>query len=146
MFTRSVSASPVRMASCRAKPQRAPIGIERWTRCQTEVRSHIAVLEQATMAIFEGYLGRPLYHRAAHAAEWLLALAERLAWREGSRVAHEMTSLFRTDAAFGLVHALHLSELIAAVYREAAQASVRQIPTGGWDAAGDDCPDVPPAA
>src|SRR5438876_5635496 len=78
MFTRSVSASPVRMASYRAKLQRAPTGIERWTRCRTEVRSHIAVLEQATMAIFEGYLGRPLYHRAAHAAEWLLALAERL--------------------------------------------------------------------
>jgi hypothetical protein len=45
-----------------------------------------------------------------------------MGWDEGSRVAREMTCLFQTTATFGLVQALHLSELIAAFYWEMARA------------------------
>ena len=67
------------------------------------------------MAAFEGYQSHPLCHRAEHAAQRLLAPAEVLAWREGACVTHAMASLFQTDTAFGFVHALYLSKLLAAV-------------------------------
>jgi len=72
----------------------------------------------------------------------LLALTEMMVWREGTHVAHAMAHLFHTAAAFGLVHALHLAELIAAFYREVVQAATGQTPTRGCDAAGDGGPDV----
>jgi hypothetical protein len=115
----------------RAQPQRVTTGSRRWTRRQAEVRGHIIVLEQATMAVLEGYMGSPLYHRAAHAAQQLLALAETMAWREGTRVAYEMVHLFHTTAIFGFVHAMHLSELTAAFYREMAQAAAGPTPAHG---------------
>ncbi len=145
MVTLSASTSPRRLAPHQAR-QHATTGLGRWTRCQTEGRGHVAVLEQATSAVLEGYLGEPLYHRAAHAAQRLLALAETMTWDEGSRVAHEMTCLFQTTATFGLVQALHLSELIAAFYREMAWVSAGQTPTRGRDATGDGGAEVPPAA
>jgi hypothetical protein len=37
-----------------------------------EVLGHLAILEQATRAVHEGYLGPPLYHQAAHTAQRLL--------------------------------------------------------------------------
>ena len=58
----------------------------------------------------------------------------------------EMTCLFQTTATFGLVQALHLSELIAAFYREMARVSAGQTPTRGRDATGDGGAEVPPAA
>jgi hypothetical protein len=107
---------------------------------------HIAVLEQATSAVLEGYLGDPLYHRAAHTAQRLLALAETMGWDEGSRVAREMTCLFQTAATLGLVQALHLSELIVPFYREMARASAGQTPTRWRDVTGDGGAEVPSAA
>jgi hypothetical protein len=145
MVTLSASTSPLRIAPYQAR-QQATTGLGRWTRCQTEGMGHIAVLEQATSAVLEGYLGDPLYHRAAHTAQRLLALAETMGWDEGSRVAREMTCLFQTAATFGLVQALHLSELIAAFYREMARASAGQTPTRGRDVTGDGGAAVPPAA
>jgi len=82
------------------------------------------------MAVLDGYLSGPLYHRAAYAAQQLLALTEMMAWREGTHVAHT----------------LHLAELIAAFSREVVQAATGQTPTRGCDAAGAGGPDVPPAA
>jgi len=143
MVTLSASTSPLRIAPYRAR-QQAITGLGRWTRCQTESRGHVAVLEQATSAVLEGYLGDLLYHRAAHTAQQLLA--ETMAWDEGSRVAREMTGLFQTTATFGLVQALHLSELIAAFYREMARASAGQTPTRWRDVTGDGGAEVPPAA
>jgi hypothetical protein len=93
-----------------------------------EVMRHIATLEQATRAVHEGYLGPPLYHRAAHTAQRLLALMQAMAWDEGTRLAHAIADLFQTATPVGLVQALHLSELIAAFYREMAQVSARQSP------------------
>ena len=92
-----------------------------------EVMGHIATLEQAARAVHEGYLGNPLYQQAAHTARRLLALVEAMAWDEGTRIAHEIMCLFQT-ATFGLVQALHLSELIAAFYRGMAQVSAGQTP------------------
>src|SRR5712691_3073471 len=120
MVTLSASTSPLRIAPYQAR-QHATTGLDRWTRCQTEGRGYVAVLEQATSAVLEGYLGDPLDARSAHTAQRLLALAETMAWDEAPRVAHEMTCLFQTAATFGLVQALHLSELIAAFYREMAR-------------------------
>src|SRR5262249_1763579 len=51
----------------------APRRIERH-----EVMDHIAILEQATRAVHEGYVGPPLYHQATHPAQRLLALVEAL--------------------------------------------------------------------
>jgi hypothetical protein len=135
MLTRFVAISPVRTEPQRALPHRATTGSGPGTRRQAEVREHLIALEQATIAAFEGYLSRPLYHRAAHAAQRLLALAETLDWREGRRVARAMVSLFQTDTAFGLVHALHLSELLAALYRAMTQAAAGQPPYGSSTAA-----------
>jgi hypothetical protein len=89
---------------------------------------YIATLEQVTRAVHEGYLGPPLYQQAAHTAWRLLALMETMAWDEGTRIAYEITGLFQTATTFGLVQALHLSELIAAFYRGMAQGSARQTP------------------
>ena len=83
MVTRSASTSPRRIAPHQAR-QQATTGLGRWTRCQTEGMGHIAVLEQATSAVLEGYLSDPLYHRAAHAAQRLLALVETMGW-DGTR-------------------------------------------------------------
>ena len=96
-----------------------------------EAMGHIASLEQATRAIHEGYLGPPLYHQAAHTAQCLLALMEAMAWDEGTRIAHEIVSLFQPTTPCGLVQALHLSELIAAFYREMAHTAVGQHPPEG---------------
>ena len=93
-----------------------------------EVMGHLATLEQATRAVHEGYVGPPLYHQAAHTAQRLLALVQTMAWDEGTRLAHEITGLFQTAPPFGLVQALHLSDLIAAFYRGMAQRSARQTP------------------
>src|SRR5215475_7940952 len=93
-----------------------------------EVMGHIATLEQATRAVHEGYLGHPLYYQAAHTAQRLLALVEAMAWDEGTRIAHEIACLFQTATTFGLVQALHLSELIAAFYWGIAQVSAEQTP------------------
>ena len=93
-----------------------------------EVMGHIATLEQAARAVHEGYLGHPLYHRAAHTAQRLLALVEAMEWDEGTRIAHEIACLFQTATTFGLVQALYLSELIAAFYRGIAQVSAEQTP------------------
>ena len=93
-----------------------------------EVMGHIATLEQAARAVREGYLGHLLYHQAAHTAQRLLALVEAMEWDEGTRIAHEIACLFQTTTAFGLVQALHLSELIAAFYRGIAQVSAEQTP------------------
>jgi hypothetical protein len=87
---------------------------------------HIATLEQAMRAVHEDYLGPPLYHRAAHTAQRLLALVETMAWDEGTRIAHEITGLVQTATTLGLVQGLRLSELIAALYRGMAQVSARQ--------------------
>jgi hypothetical protein len=89
---------------------------------------YITTLEQATRAVYEGYLGPPLYQQAAHTAQRLLVLVETMAWEEGARITHEITSLFQTDSPFGLVQALHLSELIAALSRELAHTSAGQHP------------------
>jgi hypothetical protein len=99
-----------------------------------EVMGHIATLEQATRAVHEGYLGNPLYHQAAYTAWRLVALVEAMAWDEGTRIAHEIMCLFQTATTFGLVQALHLSELIAAFYRGMAQVSAGQIPYTERDA------------
>jgi len=93
-----------------------------------EVIGHIVTLEQAARAVHEGYLGHLLYHQAAYTAQRLLALVETMEWDEGIRIAHEIACLFQTATAFGLVQALHLSELIAAFYREIAQVSAEQTP------------------
>ena len=93
-----------------------------------EVIGHIATLEQVTRAVHEGYLGHPLYHQAAHTVQRLLVLTEMMAWDEGTRLAHEIACLFQTATTFGLVQALHLSELIAAFYRGIAQVSAEQTP------------------
>jgi hypothetical protein len=93
-----------------------------------EVMGHITTLEQAVRAVYEGYLGDPLYQQTAHTAWSLLALVEAMAWNEGNRIAHEITCLFQSVTTFGLVQALHLSELIAAFYREIAQVLVEQTP------------------
>jgi hypothetical protein len=93
-----------------------------------EMLGHIATLEQATRAVHEDYLGPPLYHQAAHTAQRLLALVEAMEWDEGTRIAHEIACLFQTATTFGLVQALHLSELIAAFYRGIAQVSAEQTP------------------
>jgi hypothetical protein len=116
------------------RQQYTPGGIRRWTGDQTEILEHVTVLEQVTMAALEGYLSGPLYHRAAHAVQRLLALTETMAWCEGTHVAHAMARLFCSAAAFGLVQALHLSELLAAFYREMAQTSAGRPPSRGWDA------------
>jgi len=104
----------------------APRRIERH-----EVMDHIAILEQATRAVHEGYVGPPLYHQATHPAQRLLALVEALAWDEGIRIAHEITGLFQTAPTFGLVQALHLSELIAALYRAMAHTAAGPHPSEG---------------
>jgi hypothetical protein len=93
-----------------------------------EMLSHLTTLEQAARAVHEGYLGYPLYHLAAHTAQRLLALVEAMEWDEGTRIAHEIACLFKTATTFGLVQALHLSELIAAFYRGIAQVSAEQTP------------------
>jgi hypothetical protein len=93
-----------------------------------EMLSHLTTLEQAARAVHEGYLGYPLYHLAAHTAQRLLALVEAMEWDEGTRIAHEIACLFQTATTFGLVQALHLSELIAAFYRGIAQVSAEQTP------------------
>jgi hypothetical protein len=93
-----------------------------------EVMGHSATLEQVVRAVHEGYLGPPLYHQAAHTAQRLLVLVETMAWDEGTRIAHEIAHLFQSATTFGLVQALHLSELIAAFYREIAQVSAGQTP------------------
>jgi hypothetical protein len=110
--------------------------LRRWTHCQTEIREHVTVLEQATMAVFEGYLSGPLAHRAVYAVQRLLALTETLAWHEGTQVVHAMARLFYPTVAFGLIHALHLSELLAAFSREMTQVSAWLAPTRGEDAVG----------
>ena len=91
-----------------------------------EVMGHITTLEQAARAVHEGYLGNPLYQQAAHTAWSLLTLVEATEWDEGTRIAHEIACLFQTATTFGLVQALHLSELIAAFYRGIAQVSAEQ--------------------
>jgi hypothetical protein len=101
----------------------APHRIER-----QEVMGHIAILEQATHAVHEGYVGPPLYHQAAHTAQRLLALVEAMGWDEGTRIAHEIRCLFQTATLLGLVQALHLSELIAAFYRAMAHPAAGQHP------------------
>ena len=109
------------------------------TPCRIELQEmlgHITTLEQATRAVHEGYLGHPLYHQAAHTAQRLLVLVETMAWDEGTRIAHEIACLFQTATPFGLVQALHLSELIAAFYRGMAQASAEQTPYMERDARG----------
>jgi len=135
MLTRFVTISPVRMEPQRALPQRAITGRGPWAYRTAEARQHLMALEQATMAAFEGYLSRPLYHRAAHAAQRLLALADMLDWCDGTRVARTMVSLFQADTTFGLVHALHLSELLAALYRAMAQAATGRPPYGAPEVA-----------
>jgi hypothetical protein len=94
-----------------------------------EVMGHIATLEQAVRAVHEGYLGDSLYQQAGHTAWRLLALVEAMAWDEGNRIAHEITCLLQTAPTFGLVQALHLSELIAAFYRGIAQVLAEQTPS-----------------
>lgn len=101
----------------------APRRIER-----QEVIDHIAILEQATRAVHEGYLGPPLYHQAAHTAQRLLVLVEPLAWDEWTRIAQEIMALFQTATTFGLLQALHLSELIAAFYRAMAHTAAGPHP------------------
>jgi hypothetical protein len=93
-----------------------------------EVMGHLATLEQATRAVHEGYVGPPLYHQAAHTAQRLLALVQTMAWDEGTRLAHEITGLFQPTTPFGLVQALHLSDLIAAFYRGMVRRAARQTP------------------
>ena len=96
-----------------------------------EVMDHLATLEQATRAVHEGYLGNPLYHHAAHTAQRLLALVEALTWDEGTRIAHEIQGMFQTAPTFGLLQALHLSELLAAFYRAMAHtATGPHLPEG----------------
>lgn len=122
MLTHSASVSASRWESRQSRRQCVMPDRGAWThRRQAEVRQHLMVLEQATVAVFEGYLSHPLSDRAAHAAQQLLALAETLGWREGTRIAQVMASLFPIDTTLGLVHALHLSELLVAFYREMAQ-------------------------
>jgi hypothetical protein len=104
----------------------APRRIER-----QEVMGHIATLERATRAVHEGYLGPPLYHQAVHTAQRLLTLMEAMAWDEGTCIAHEIMCLFQTATAFGLVQALHLSELTAAFYRAMAHTSAGPYPPEG---------------
>jgi|RhiMetdeSRZDD1v2_1073273.scaffolds.fasta_scaffold29915_8 hypothetical protein len=116
------------------------------THCQTKIMGHVAVLEQAVMAVLEGYLSGPLYHRAARSAQRLPALTEMLGWREETRVAQAMVPLFHPAAAFGLVQALHLSELLAALYRAMASTAAGQPPPREWDAAERNAPALPPAA
>ena len=139
MLTRSASVSPVHIAPQRIRPPRTTTGSRQWARYQPAVLEHVAVLEQATLAVLEGYLGGPLYHRAAHAARQLLVLTETMAWHEGIRVARTTAHLFHSHAAFDLVHALHLSEMLAAFYREMARASARQTHTQGRDTTGGGC-------
>jgi len=57
------------------------------------------------MAVLDGYLSGPLYHRAAYAAQQLLALTEMMAWREGTHVAHtlHLAELFRLADQAGLL-------------------------------------------
>ncbi len=93
-----------------------------------EVVGHLAILEQTTRAVHEGYLGPPLYSRAAHTAQRLLALVQTMAWDEGIRLARAITGLFQTVTPFGLVQALHLAELLAAFYRGMAQGAAEQTP------------------
>lgn len=145
MLRRSAPLPLIRIGQQRAQLRPTTPGSKWWVCCQTEVRGHVAVLEQATMAVFEGYLSDPLYHRAVHAVQRLLTLAETVAWREGTRVAHEIAHLFQPDAAFGLVHALQLSELLAALYREMAPAAAGQPPARRREAGTGD-PSVPPTA
>jgi hypothetical protein len=92
------------------------------------VLDHIAILEQVTRAVHEGYVGPPLYHQAAHTAQRLLALVATLAWDEGTRIAHAITVLFQTATPFGLLQALHLSKLIAAFYRAMAHTAAGPHP------------------
>lgn len=135
MLTFSVATVAVRGAPQQILPPRPPRDTGRWSRCQTESLAHVAVLEQTTTAVLEGYLSGPLFHRAAAAAQQLLALTRMMAWREGSHVARAMTDLFHTDTAFDFVHALHLAELIASFYRELGRAATGQTFTPGCDAA-----------
>jgi hypothetical protein len=146
LLTRSASPSARELEPHRPQPQRTITDRRRRTRLQAEVRDHLAVLEQATMAVLEGYLSGPLYQRAAHSAPRLLALAETLDWREGTRVAHAMARLFHSEVAFGLVQALHLAELLAAFYRAMARTAVEQSPTCERDVAGGGDAAIPPAA
>jgi hypothetical protein len=110
-----------------------------------EILGHMAVLEQATMAVLEGYLSGPLSHRAVHSAQRLRALAQTLGWREGTGGAQAMPELLH-PAAFGLVQALQLSELLAVWYRAMAPMAAGPPPTRGRDAGGCGAPAVPPAA
>src|SRR5262249_3001124 len=142
MLTFSISTSAGQRISPRTQ-QRTPRGIRSWTECQTEILEHLTVLEQVTMAVLEGYLSGPRYDQAAHAGQRLLALTEMRAWREGTRGAEAQARLFCPAAAFGLVQAVHLSELLAAFYRERAQVSARQLPAPGRDVAWPGGPDVP---
>jgi hypothetical protein len=137
MLTRSAHASPVGLELQWPQPQHPTTDMGRRTRCQAEILGHVAVLEQATLAVLEGYLSGPLYCRAAHSAQRLLALAETLGWREGTRVAQAMAPLFQ-PAACGLVQALHLSELLAALYRALAPTTAGHASTHERGAAGQD--------
>ena len=125
MLTSSASVPSSNIAQQRARRQHTTPGSKWWACCQTEVRGHLSVLEQATMAVFAGYLSGPLYYRAGHAAQRLLTLVETVAWREGTRIAYEIAHLFHSDVVFDLVHALHLSELLAALYRAMALPAAR---------------------
>ena len=128
MLTFSVSTSVGQRVPHWTQWQRTPRSIRRQTGYQTELLEHVTVLEQTTMAVLEGYLSGALYHRAVYAVQRLLTLTEMMAWREGTQVAHAMARLFCPTAAFGLVQALHLAELLAAFHRERAQASARATP------------------
>ena len=129
-LTHSASAAPVSLELPRPQPRRTTPGMGWRIRCRTEIRGHVAVLEQATMAAFEGYLSGALSHRAVHSAQRLQALAKTLGWREETCIAQAMTELW-PPAACGLVQALQLSELLAAWYRAMAPPAVGQPPTRG---------------
>jgi hypothetical protein len=145
MLTFSLATSTGQRVPHWPQQQRTSRGIGQRTDCHTELLEHVTVLAQAAMAMLEGYLRGPLYHRAARAVQRLPALTAALAWREGTRVAHALAHLFCPATAFDLVHALHLAELLAAFYREMVRASAGQPPPSGRDVAGLAAPPVPQA-
>ena len=99
-----------------------------WQRVKNKLHSRVAAIERATNALLQNDLGDELRQQAITAAHKLAGSLGMFDLDEGSRLAREIEQILQHSQTLNQKQKQHLSELLAVMQQELAQATQGKVP------------------
>lgn len=89
-----------------------------WEQYKEQTLGRVAVLERTVIALREGTLTAELHQQAQGEAHTLAGSVGSLGFSEGTRLAHEIESIFRGNASIDQAHIVRLAAMVASLRTE----------------------------